>query len=98
MVFDAIARISFSSYRASQWLGLVLLSLVMASASTQLAHSTNIPLSSSHVLREFPRASPTVQETNTLLSSDGFTDVVQWDNYSLVVKGQRVFLQYVCQA
>lgn len=26
-------------------------------------------------------------------SSDGLTDLVQWDNYSLVVKGQRVFLQ-----
>lgn len=94
MVFDAIARIPFSSYRASQWLGLVLLSLALASTSTQLAHSTDIPLSSSSGgLREFPRAAPTVQETNTLLSSNGFTDVVQWDNYSLVVKGQRVFLQ-----
>lgn len=89
MVFDAIARISFSSYRASQWLALVLLSLVLASTSTQLAHSSNIPLSSSEGLREFPRTAP----TNTLLSSNGFTDVVQWDNYSLVVKGQRVFLQ-----
>ena len=27
--------------------------------------------------------------------SNGLTDVVQWDNYSLVLKGQRVFLQYV---
>lgn len=91
MVFNTIAKISFSSYRASQWLGLVLLSLVLASTSTQLAHSSNIPLSlsSSEGLHEFPRAAP----TNTLLSSNGFTDVVQWDNYSLVVKGQRVFLQ-----
>ena len=28
-------------------------------------------------------------------TTDGFTDVVQWDNYSLIVKGQRIFLQYV---
>lgn len=27
------------------------------------------------------------------LSSNGYTDDVQWDEYSLVVKGQRVFLQ-----
>lgn len=30
-----------------------------------------------------------------LLSSNGLTDEVQWDNFSLVVKGQRIFLQYV---
>lgn len=27
------------------------------------------------------------------LSSNGLTDVVQWDGYSLVVMGQRIFLQ-----
>lgn len=25
--------------------------------------------------------------------SNGYSDVVQWDNYSLIVKGQRIFLQ-----
>ena len=29
------------------------------------------------------------------LLSTGLTDIVQWDNYSLLLKGQRVFLQYV---
>ena len=27
--------------------------------------------------------------------SNGFTDVVQWDNYTLFVNNQRIFLQYV---
>lgn len=38
--------------------------------------------------------------TKTLLAdpprkSNGLTDVVQWDNYSLFVNDQRIFLQYV---
>ena len=37
--------------------------------------------------------------TQTLLAapprkSNGLTDVVQWDNYSLFVHDQRIFLQY----
>ena len=28
-------------------------------------------------------------------NSTGLTDVVQWDNYTLFVHGQRIFLQYV---
>ena len=35
------------------------------------------------------------QETGSSFSSDGFTDAVQWDSYSLIVKGQRIFLQCV---
>ena len=27
--------------------------------------------------------------------SNGLTDVVQWDNYTLFIDGQRIFLQYV---
>ena len=39
---------------------------------------------------------PSTTHLNTpsrALSSDGYTDDVQWDQYSLVVKGQRLFLQ-----
>ena len=29
--------------------------------------------------------------------SNGLTDVVQWDNYTLFLQDQRIFLQYVDQ-
>jgi hypothetical protein len=29
--------------------------------------------------------------------STGLTDAVQWDNYTLWIEGQRIFLQYVCR-
>lgn len=31
-------------------------------------------------------------EPQQLFSSNGLTDEVQWDQYSLIVKGQRIFL------
>ena len=31
--------------------------------------------------------------TATLFESNGRTDQVQWDNYSLILRGQRIFLQ-----
>lgn len=34
-------------------------------------------------------------EASPSFSSNGLTDVVQWDSFSLIVKGQRIFLQYV---
>ena len=48
-----------------------------------------------------PTSSPDIHDfarndVKTLFTSNGLTDVVQWDNYSLIVKGQRIFLQYVC--
>ena len=30
--------------------------------------------------------------------SNGFTDVVQWDNYTLFIHGQRIFLQCVLRS
>lgn len=33
--------------------------------------------------------------TEQLFSSNGLTTEVQWDSFSLIVKGQRIFLQYV---
>ena len=32
------------------------------------------------------------EESASGLSSDGFTDEVQWDRYSLLLRGQRIFL------
>ena len=34
-------------------------------------------------------------EPQGLFLSNNLTDQVQWDSYSLVVKGQRIFLQFV---
>lgn len=34
-------------------------------------------------------------EASPSFSSNSLTDVVQWDSFSLIVKGQRIFLQYV---
>ena len=39
-------------------------------------------------LRFAPRADPPRKST-------GLSDVVQWDNYTLFIDGQRIFLQYV---
>lgn len=36
---------------------------------------------------------PSLAAAATSLSSNGRTDEVQWDNYSLVLRGQRVFIQ-----
>ena len=48
----------------------------------------------SFVLAAIP-VSLSIGSTTPPRKSNGLTDVVQWDNYSLFVNDQRIFLQYV---
>ena len=75
--------------KASKFLCLAALSLAVVSASVQSTSSAKTA-SNGELARMFSR-----QEGGSSFSSDGFTDVVQWDSYSLIVKGQRIFLQCV---
>ena len=84
-----LQRFLCPAVKASKSLCLAALSLAIVSASVLSASSAEA-VPNGELARIFPR-----QETGSSFSSDGFTDVVQWDSYSLIVKGQRIFLQCV---
>ena len=46
-------------------------------------------------LRDSPFSRAVSPPSDPPRNSTGLTDVVQWDNYTLFVHGQRIFLQYV---
>lgn len=53
---------------------------------------TSLPISVASAIRQEIVEEPTV---TTDLTGNGRTNDVLWDKYSLVLKGQRVFIQYV---
>ena len=84
-----LQRFLCPAVKASKFLCLAALSLAIVLASVLSASSAEAA-PNGELARIFSR-----QETGSSLSSDGFTDAVQWDSYSLIVKGQRIFLQCV---
>ena len=68
-------------HRSSSWAPHALLCLAFVLSAVPV--SLSIGSASTTPLTDPPR------------KSNGFTDVVQWDNYSLLVNDQRIFLQYV---
>lgn len=51
-------------------------------------------LSSASAVHDSPFSSAVSPLTDPPRNSTGLTDVVQWDNYTLFIHGQRIFLQY----
>lgn len=51
-------------------------------------------LSSASAVHDSPFSRAVSPPTDPPRNSTGLTDVVQWDNYTLFVHGQRIFLQY----
>lgn len=100
---DRLEHRRFYSSAVKRWIflsvfsvGLVLLSYgsfagrIWRHTSHQVNAFAGEPASVSY---EFARAEPSEDITGAeLFTSNGLTDQVQWDNYSLVVKGQRIFL------
>ena len=56
--------------------------LILSSVLSAISHSISVDSATNTLLAEPPR------------KSNGLTEVVQWDNYSLFVHDQRIFLQY----
>ena len=84
-----LQRFLCPTIKASKSLCLAALSLAIVSTSVLSASSAEA-VPNGELARIFSR-----QESSSSFSSDGFTDAVQWDSYSLIVKGQRIFLQCV---
>ena len=101
MVLDlgSSKRRGHSSLRSWITLALVSAALVVTSA-TRLRDVHGSPsISDVDALpRELKNADSSVvlpekRASQSPYKSDGYTDEVQWDQYSLIVKGQRIFLQ-----
>ena len=86
-----LQRFLCPAVKASKFLCLAALSLTILSTSVLSASSAEA-VPNGELARIFSRQE---LETGSSFSSDGFTDAVQWDSYSLIVKGQRIFLQCV---
>lgn len=68
-------------HRYKSWAFPALLSLLLVLLTSPIS----VPIGASNSL--FQRADPPRK-------SDNLTDVVQWDNYTLFLNDQRIFLQY----
>lgn len=84
---------------ARSWLYLILISLACVFVSrkvptptTWLDTLTGHPELSTRVFSVERDVEP-LQVTETSVNSTGLTDEVQWDEYSLLLRGQRIFLQ-----
>ena len=75
------AEVMLWSRSSSQWASRAL--LVLSFLLSAVPVSLSIGAATKTLLADPPR------------KSNGLTDVVQWDNYSLFVNDQRIFLQYV---
>ncbi len=76
-----------------RWSLVALASIAILLATSGLAKQPSHVHRSSVALNAELSSDAPVPIDQSLLSSNGFTDEVQWDSFSLVVKGQRVFLQ-----
>jgi len=92
-------KTNLSSVRTWIYLALISIACVLASLSVPsgvplwpngLSHYIDLP--ARYLPVDNGRASSEVS-ARTLFESNGRTDQVQWDNYSLILRGQRVFLQ-----
>ena len=85
-----------TSFRS--WLSLVLLTLVCVFISRKAPSTPSLDLLTQHPelssqIFSIERDIVPLSVIKTNVSDNGLTDEVQWDGYSLLLRGQRIFLQ-----